>query len=138
MKIIYFYLFYLFGFISIYSQNINLYLTLLEKGQIQEVKENLPELLDRYPNEAGVYYIQALVNQDGDSSINQFQNIISNFANSEFAAKSEMKIAEYFFARGLYSQASTQLKKIIYKYVDANDHQRALDLMINSYMATGQ
>ena len=132
------YLVFLFGFGSGYSQNIKLYLTLLEKGQILEVKDNLPELLDRYPDEAGVYYIQALVNQDGDSSINQFQNIIMNFPNSQFAAKSEMKIAEYFFARGLYTQASTQLKKLIYKYVDANDHQRALDLMINSYMATGQ
>ena len=134
----YIFLVYLFGFVSIYSQNINLYITLLEKGKIQEVKDNLPELLDRYPNEAGVYYIQALVNQDGDSSIDQFQKIIINFPNSQFAAKSEMKIAEYFFARGLYSQASTQLKKLIYKYVGAKDHQRALDLMINSYMATGE
>ena len=132
------YLIYLIGVISIYPQNINLYLTLLEKGRIQEVKDNLPELLDRYPNEAGVYYIQALVNQEGDSSIKQFRKIIMNYPNSQFAEKSEMKIAEYFFARGLYSQASTQLKKIIYKYVDAEDHQRALDLMINSYMATGQ
>ena len=138
MKRSYIYLVYLFGLISIYPQNINLYLTLLEKGRIQEVKENLPELLDRYPNEAGVYFVQALINLDGDSSINQFQEIIINYPNSQFAAKSEMKIAEYFFARGLYSQASTQLKKIIYKYVDANDHQRALDLMVNSYMATGE
>ena len=134
----YIFLVYLFGFVSIYSQNINLYITLLEKGKIQEVKDNLPELLDRYPNEAGVYYIQALVNQDGDSSIDQFQKIIMNFPSSQFAAKSEMKIGEYFFARGLYSQASTQLKKLIYKYVDSKDHQRALDLMINSYMATGE
>ena len=138
MKRSYFYIVYLFGCISIYPQNINLYLTLLEKGQIQEVKENLPELLDRYPDEAGVYYIQALVNQDGDSSIDQFQKIIKNFPSSQFAAKSEMKIAEYFFARGLYTQASTQFKKTIYNYVDSKDHQRALDLMINSYMATGQ
>ena len=134
----YIFLVYLFGFVSIYSQNINLYITLLEKGKIQEVKDNLPELLDRYSDEAGVYYIQALVNEDGDSSINQFENIIMKFPNSQFAAKSEMKIGEYFFARGLYSQASTQLKKLIYKYVDAKDHQRALDLMINSYMATGE
>ena len=138
MKRPYTYLLYLFGFTSIYSQNINLYLTLLEKGRILEVQENLPELLDRYPNEAGVYYIQALVNQDGDSSIDQFQKIIKNFPSSQFAAKSEMKIAEYFFARGLYTQASTQFKKTIYNYVDSKDHQRALDLMINSYMATGQ
>ena len=138
MKRGYFYLIYLFGLVSIYPQNINLYLTLLEKGRTQEVKENLPELLDRYPDEAGVYYIQALVNEDGDSSIDQFQKIIMNFPSSQFAAKSEMKIGEYFFARGLYSQASTQLKKLIYKYVDAKDHQRALDLMVNSYMATGE
>ena len=129
---------FLFGFVAIHSQNINLYLTLLEKGRISEVTDNLPELLDRYPNEAGVYYIEALVNQDGESSISQFKKIINNFPNSEFAAKSEMKIGEYFFARGLYSQASIQLKKVIYKYVDAKNHQRALDLMINSYMATGQ
>jgi len=129
---------FLFGFVAIYPQNINLYLTLLEKGRISEVTDNLPELLDRYPNEAGVYYIEALVNQDGESSISQFKKIINNFPNSEFAAKSEMKIGEYFFARGLYSQASIQLKKVIYKYVDAKNHQRALDLMINSYMATGE
>ena len=134
----YIYLIYLFGLVSIYPQNINLYLTLLEKGRTQEVKDNLPELLDRYPDEVGVYYIQALVNEDGDSSIDQFQKIIKNFPSSKFAAKSEMKIGEYFFARGLYSQASTQLKKLIYKYVDSEDHQRALDLMVNSYIATGE
>ena len=101
MKRGYIYLIYLFGLVSIYPQNINLYLTLLEKGRTQEVKENLPELLDRYPDEAGVYYIQALINEDGDSSIDQFQKIIMNFPSSQFAAKSEMKIGEYFFARGL-------------------------------------
>lgn len=138
MKRGYIYLIYLFGLVSIYPQNINLYLTLLEKGRTQEVKDNLPELLDRYPDEVGVYYIQALVNEDGDSSIDQFQKIIKNFPSSQFAAKSEMKIGEYFFARGLYSQASTQLKKLIYKYVDSEDHQRALDLMVNSYIATGE
>ena len=128
----------LFGFVYIYPQNINLYLTLIEEGRIEEVNDNLPELLDRYTDEAGVYYLQALVNQDGDLSIKQFQNIIKIFPNSQFAAKSEMKIGEYFFARGLYSQASSQLKKVIYKYVDSKEHQRALDLMINSYMATGE
>ena len=39
------------------AQNIDLYLTLIEKGRLDEVKDNLPELLDRYPDEAGVYYL---------------------------------------------------------------------------------
>ncbi len=120
------------------AQNIDLYLTLLEKGRIDEVKDNLPELLDRYPDEAGVYFLQALVNDDGDGSLAQFQAIIEKFPQSKFAAESEMKIGEYLFARGLYSQSSVQFKKTIYKYPNGQHHQRAMDLMVNGYMATGE
>ena len=123
---------------SIIAQNINLFLTLIEKGNLSEVKENLPELLDRYPNEAGVLYIQALVNDDGEEAINQFRTIIDKFPESEFAVDCEMKIGEYLFARGLYSQSSIQFKKTIYKYPKGDHHQRAMDLMVNSYMTTGE
>lgn len=128
----------LFGFESIDSQNINLYLNLLENGRIEEVKDNLPELLDRYSNEPGVYFIQALVNQDGESSLEQFQSLSKTFPDSKYALRSEIKVGEYLFARGLYSQSSAQFKKIIYKYVDLEYHQRVLDLMVNSYLATGE
>ena len=120
------------------AQNIGLYLTLIEKGRLDEVKDNLPELLDRYPEEAGVYYLQVLVNDDGDSSLEQFRAIIDKFPQSEFAAQSEMKIGEYLFARGLYSQSSVQFKKTIYKYPNGSHHQRAMDLMVNGYLATGE
>ena len=120
------------------SQNLNLYLTLIEKGRYDEVRENIPDLLSRYPNEPGVRYIQALINNDGDASLEQYQRVIENFPDSEFASQSSMKIGEYLFARGLYSQASTQLKKTIYNYPKSDSHQRALDLMVNSYIATGE
>ena len=120
------------------SQNINLYLTLIEKGRYAEVRENMPDLLSRYPNEPGVLYIQALINNDGDSSLDQYRKVIEVFPNSEFASQSSIKIGEYFFARGLYSQASTQLKKSILDYPKSVFKQRALDLMINSYIATGE
>ena len=120
------------------SQNLNLYLTLIEKGRYDEVRENIPDLLSRYPNEPGVRYIQALINNDGDASLEQYQRVIENFPDSEFASQSSMKIGEYLFARGLYSQASTQLKKTIYDYPKSDSHQRALDLMVNSYIATGE
>ena len=120
------------------AQNINLYLTLIQKGRYSEVKENLPDLLSRYPNEAGVFFIQALINNDGDSSLSQYQKLIETFPESEFAAMSSMKIGEYLFARGLYSQASVQLKKSLFEYPKGDHHQRALDLMVNSYIATGE
>ena len=121
-----------------YSQNINLYLTLIDKGRYDEVRENIPDLLSRYPNEPGVKYIQALINNDGDASLAQYKKVIENFPDSEFASQSSIKIGEYLFARGLYSQASAQLKKTIFDYPKSDFHQRALDLMINSYIATGE
>ena len=42
------------------------------------------------------------------------------------------------FARGLYSQASIQLKRSILNYQNGDSRQRALDLMVNSYIATGE
>ena len=98
------------------AQNIPLYLTLVEKGEIEEVRESLPNLLSRYPNDPGVYYLEALINLSGDESIAQYQRLINNYPNSEFAYLSSVKIGEYFFSRGLYSQASQQLKKSVLMY----------------------
>tara|TARA_A100001037_G_scaffold262202_1_gene251658 strand:- start:298 stop:1140 length:843 start_codon:yes stop_codon:yes gene_type:complete len=120
------------------SQNLNLYFTLVQKGRLDEVRENLPDLVSRYPNNPGVFYLQALVNKNGESSLLQYQELIKNYSDSEYAALSSMKIGEYLFARGLYSQASTQLKKSILGYQKGEHHQRALDLMVNSYIATGE
>lgn len=121
-----------------FSQNLNLYFTLIQKGRYEEVRENLPELISRYPNNPGVYYLQALVNKDGESSLSQYEVLIKNYPDSEYAALSAMKIGEYLFARGLYSQASIQLKRSILNYQKGDSHQRALDLMVNSYIATGE
>ena len=120
------------------AQNINLYLTLIQKGRYEEVMENLPDLLSRYPKDPGVYYIQALINKDGDSSLSQYQNLIDNYPDSDYASMSAMKIGEYLFARGLYSQASIHLKRTIFDFPKGDNHQRAMDLMVNSYIATGE
>ena len=56
MKIIPFFI--SFAFVS--AQNLNLYLTLIEKGRYDEVKENIPDLVKRYPNEPGVLYLSLI------------------------------------------------------------------------------
>ena len=122
----------------VFSQNLELYLTLIEKGNLEEVRENLPELLSNYPNDPGVYFIEALVNIDGDNSFTQYTSIINNYPSSLYASKSSVKIGEYFFARGLYSKAGEHLKNTITTYPKLLSTQRAMDLMVNSYVATGE
>ena len=120
------------------AQNIDLYITLLEKGKINEVKENLPELIERYPRDPGIFFLKGLISSDTDEALLNYQTLISEFPNSDYASLSQMKIGEYLFARGLYSQASIQFKKTIINYPIGDHHQRALDLMVNSYQASGE
>lgn len=124
--------------IPIKAQNVELYLALLERGRIQEVQELLPDLLSRYPKNAGIQYLRALTTQDGDLSISIYKTLREEYPESPYASESAMKIGEYLFSRGLYSQASLELRSFLFKYPDAKHHQRAMDLMVNSYRATGE
>ena len=38
------------------SQNVDLYFSLINEGELDGVKENLPELLSKFPNDPGVLF----------------------------------------------------------------------------------
>ena len=128
----------LFIFSFLYSQNVDLYLSLIEDGSYNDVKENLPELISKYPNDSGVLYLKALLTDDGDSAVKQFKNILKIYPESKYAPNCVMKLGEYFYARGLYTQSANLLKKIPANYPRFNDMQRLTDLMINSFNAIGE
>ena len=49
-----------------------------------------------------------------------------------------MKIGEYFYARGLYTQAANLLKNIPIKYPRFTDIERVANMMVNSFNAIGE
>ncbi len=120
------------------GQNINLYLSLIDEGKIEGVKENLPELFSKYPNDPGVLYIKALLTENGNESIEIYNKIIKNFPNTRYAPYSAMKIGEYFYALGLYTQAATLLKNIPIEYPRFTDIERVANMMVNSFNAIGE
>ncbi len=111
---------------------------MIDEGKTEGVKENLQELVSKYPNDPGVFYIKALLTQNGKSSIDIYKDIIKNYPNTRYAPYSAMKIGEYFYAKGLYTQAATLLKTIPLKYPRFSDVQRATDLMVSSFNAIGE
>ena len=133
-KIVFFFLLVSFSF----GQNIDLYLSLIEEGKVEGVKENLPELSSKYPNNPGVIYLKAILTQDGNSAIKLYQDLLKKHPDSKYASYSAMKIGEYFYARGLYTQAATLLKNIPIKYPRFVDIQRVTNLMVNSFNAIGE
>jgi len=124
--------------IFIYSQNVEMYLSLIHEGQSEGVKENLPELISKYPNDPGVIYLQALLTTNGMKSLELYAKIIEKFPESKFCGSASVKIGEYLYARGLYSQAGMQLRLIPRKYPRIENMQRVIDMLVSSFLAIGE
>ena len=122
----------------ILSQNVDMYLSLIHEGQSQGVKENLPELISKYPNDPGVLYLQALLTSNGMKSLEFYSKLIEKFPESKYAGEASVKIGEYFYARGLYSQAGRQLCLIPRKYPRLPNMQAIIDMMVSSFQAIGE
>ena len=120
------------------SQNVDLYFSLIDEGELDGVKENLPELLSKYPKDPGVLFLKAVLTDDGESALKQYKYILKSFPKSIYAPESAMKIGEYFYARGLYTQSANLLKNIPINYPRFPQMQRLTDLMINSFNAIGE
>ena len=122
----------------ILSQNVDMYLSLIHEGQSLGVKENLPELISKYPNDPGVLYLQALLTSNGVKSLEFYSKLIEKFPESKYAGEASVKIGEYFYARGLYSQAGRQLCLIPRKYPRLPNMQAIIDMMVSSFQAIGE
>ncbi len=115
-----------------------MYISLIEEGKVKGVRENLPELMSKYPTDAGVLFLDALLTENGELAIEKYKKIIKGFSNSKYVPHSAMKIGEYFYARGLYTQSANLLKEIPLKYPRYEEMQRLTDLMTNSFNAIGE
>ena len=67
-------------FVSIFSillsQNVDLYFSLIDEGELDGVKENLPELLSKYPKDPDVLFLKAVLTDDGESALEQYKYIL--------------------------------------------------------------
>jgi septal ring-binding cell division protein DamX len=90
------------------------YLALLQNGQIDQVKAEIPSLLSKYPNNPGVLYLQAQTTSEGAEAVRIYQSIVDNFPASSWAPEALFKVYQFYYALGLYRTAEmkmAQLKK---------------------------
>ena len=122
---------------GLWAQDIERYLGLINEGRVDDVRSALPELEALYKNDPGVLYVKALVTLNGEEALVIYRNLLRNHPDHVYADNVAIKIGEYLFSRGLYSQASKQFRLIPLVYTTTEHVQRATDLMVNSYTATG-
>jgi tetratricopeptide (TPR) repeat protein len=105
---------------------------------MDEVRDSLPYLSSQYPNSPFVLYLKAAVNSNGEEAIEQYKTIVIDYPNSVASELSIMKIGEYLYSIGLYSQAIQHLKIIPLYCPESNNIERAVNLMKKSYLASGE
>jgi tetratricopeptide (TPR) repeat protein len=101
--------------IFVYSQtepDIQSRLEKIYRGEIEEVREELPTLLTRYQNNPGVIYLHGMVTTDGTEAVKIFQSIVDNFPESEWADDALYRIYQYYYSVGLYRTAEQKLDQL--------------------------
>ena len=109
-----------------------------ERGEIEAVKEKLPVLIKKYPNDPGVKYLFGLTLMDGDSAIEVYEEIVNKHSSSKYSEGASSKIGQYLYSRGLYTQASQHLRKFIFLHPQSKDLSRMMGMLLRSFDATGE
>lgn len=120
------------------AQDFTEYKNKLDEGNVDDVLLSVPQLESKYPDHPFILYLQAVQMTDGEKAFAAFHAITEESPGTYAAELSDMKIGEYLYAKGLYSQASVQFRQIPLNYPGSANIPRAIDLMKKSYLATGE
>ena len=88
----------------------------LDSGDVSAVRQQLPTLITKYQNDAGVVYLQGRLATNGNEAKQYYQSIVSNFPKSEWADEALYHLYQYHYAMGLYKTANAELQQLAKDY----------------------
>ena len=91
----------------------------IDRGQIDEVKKILPDLIAKYQNTPGILYIQGRLASDGIEGVKFYQSVVDNFPKCEYADDALYRIYQYYYALGLYRTAELKFQQLQKEYPDS-------------------
>lgn len=105
----------------LYSQDIDIvpYLKQIESGEIDAVKEKLPELKIKFPGSPAIMFLDGVLTEDGQQAVVIYQRIIEKYPNSKYADAAVYRVFSYFYALGFYEAAEKMRNKLNSEYPDS-------------------
>ena len=89
-------------------------------------------------NDPESIYLNALIEIDGEESKELFLEYINQYPNNKYSASAVVKIAEYFYAKGLYVKAADWYQKIPIKYPNSDYVHKSISYYLNSLVISGE
>lgn len=87
-------------------------LEMIQKGEGDKVRAELPDLLTRYQNHPGVMFLQGALTTDGGQAARVYQTVVDNFPDSEWADDALYKLYQYYYSLGLYKTGDAKLQQL--------------------------
>ena len=82
-------------------------------------------------------YLKGLLETNGEEAKTIFAKLYNTHPTSDYGDDAVMKVAEYYYAAGLYVQAANWLKKMPIYYSRSEHIERAVKLFLNSLIVSG-
>lgn len=98
------------------SPDIQRRLEMIERGQAEAVRAELPGLMTNFQNHPGVLYLQGILTSDGTEAAKIYQSVIDNFPKSEWADDALFKLYQYYYSIGLYKTGDQKLQQLRQEY----------------------
>jgi len=123
---------------SVFAQDVDGVLSLIESGKMDSAKAILANLSYEYPGHPGVKYARAIIQDDALVAAGIYKDIARNHAESQYAASSYMHLGEYYYAQGLYIQSRQFFSRLIRSYPNHPDLVNAVNLTLRAGIASRQ
>ncbi len=101
------------------APDVRTYINEVTAGNVDEAKKELPSLQEKYPDDPGVMYLEALLTTDASSAVRIYQNIVDNHAKCEWADASLYKVYQFYYSLGLYKTADLKMAQLQKDYPDS-------------------
>ncbi|MBI9072768.1 MAG: SPOR domain-containing protein [Melioribacteraceae bacterium] len=92
--------------------DIDVYLSMVEKGDVVEANNSLLKLIKNNPDDLNVLYLDAVLTTDGEESLQKYLSILEKSKNFTYADAVLYKIFSYYYSLGIYKKAGTYLDKL--------------------------
>ncbi len=120
-----------FSNLDLYSQKdeVNKLIKLSTEGKLDEVRNAIPDLLAKYPDDPGVKFLHASVIEDALLAIEVYKRIIKEFPNNEFADDSYWRIIQFYAIMGDVTKADEELLQFRKKHSTSPFLSPAVDIV---------
>lgn len=98
------------------DEEVRTYIEKVEKGQIDEARQALPDLVAKHQNTAGILYLQGRLASDGIEAVKFYQGVVDNFPKNDWADDALYRIYQYYYALGLYRTANLKMQELEKEY----------------------